>query len=70
MTAAQILTAEELSILSVYAEETREKVLDRIYNSLPHIDDYGIRKTAENVAAKLMDMSDEDFSEVVITEEV
>ncbi|MDE6728739.1 MAG: transposon-transfer assisting family protein [Oscillospiraceae bacterium] len=70
MKAAQILTAEEMSILSIYTEETREKVLDRIYNSLPHIDDYSIRKSAENAAAKLMDMSDEDFSELVVSEEV
>lgn len=70
MKAAQILTVEELSILSVYTAETREKVLDRIYNSLPHIDDYSIRKAAENVVAKLIDMSDEDFAELVVSEEV
>lgn len=69
MTAAQILTAEDMSILNIYAEKTREKVLDRIYAALPCIADNDIRKATESVTAKLIDMSDEDFSELVLTEE-
>lgn len=69
MTTMPILTAEDMSILSIYAEKTREKVLDKIYAALPFIDDNDIRKATESAAAKLIDMSDEDFSELVLTEE-
>lgn len=69
MTATQILTQEEMSVLSIYAEKTRSKVLDNLHTALPYIADNDIKKITERVTAKLMDMSDEDFSKLVISKE-
>lgn len=69
MTGALIFTVEELSLIAVFAAETRDEVIDHIFDTMPSIIDSDTRRSAESVAAKLIEMSDEEFSEISISEE-
>lgn len=69
MTGALTFTVEELSLIAVFVAETRGGVIDRIFDAMPSITDTDARRTAESTAAKLMEMSDEEFSEISVSEE-
>lgn len=69
MTGALTFTVEELSLIAVFSSETRSKIIDRIFDALPLIIDSDTRRIAESVAAKLIEMSDEEFSGIYVSEE-
>ncbi len=54
-------TEEEIRLLNIYLGETKNETLENIYKAMPHIDDYDMRLIAENVIAKITDMSDDEL---------
>jgi hypothetical protein len=54
-------TAEETSLIAIYAGDTREATLANMTAALPDMD-AEMRDIAERSAARLVAMSDEDFA--------
>lgn len=54
-------TVEEENMISIYAEESREKTAENILVAIPHMDE-DMRRLADTVICKLEVMSDSDFS--------
>lgn len=55
-------TVEEENIISIYAEDSREKTVENILAAMPYIDE-DMRRLAAAAEKKLQAMTDSDFTE-------
>lgn len=55
-------TVEEENIISIYAEDSREKTAQNILAAMPYMDE-DMRRLATGTVEKLQAMTDSDFTE-------
>ena len=61
-----IFTVEESNLISIFASESRTKVMQDISNAIPHLDDEEMIDLSLRVVDKLKAMSDEEFARLDI----
>ena len=59
-------TVEEINLMCVFDAECRTELIADIDRVLPHLDDKDMEELANRVIGKLQNMTDEEFSEVVL----
>ena len=63
-------TVEESNLISIFADESRSKVIEGIESALKHLDDQDMEELCHKVIKKLREMTDEEFlGYVLIMEE-
>ena len=59
-------TVEEINLMCVFEANGRTELIEDIGRVLPHLDDKDMEELANRVIAKLQNMTDEEFAEVVL----
>ena len=54
-------TVEESNLISIFADESRSKVIEGIESALKHLDDQDMEELCHKVIKKLREMTDEEF---------
>ena len=59
-------TVEEINLMCVFDAKGRTELIEDIGRVLPHLDDKDMEELANRVIGKLQNMTDEEFTEVVL----
>ena len=59
-------TVEEINLMCVFNTDSRMKLMEDIGRVLPHLKESEMEELAGNVLVKLQNMTDEEFTEVVL----
>ena len=59
-------TVEEINLMCVFDGESRTRMMEDINRVVPHLQDSEMKELAEQVLGKLQNMTDEEFSGVVL----
>ena len=59
-------TVEEINLMCVFNTKSRMELMEDIGRGLPHLKESEMEELARNVLAKLQNMTDEEFTEVIL----
>ena len=59
-------TVEEINLMCVFNAKSRMELIEDIGRVLPHLKENDMEELARNVLAKLQNMTDEEFTEVIL----
>ena len=59
-------TVEETNLMCVFNTKIRRELIEDIGRVLPHLIESEMEELARNVLAKLQNMTDEEFTEVIL----
>ena len=63
-----MFTVEESNLICIYAEESRNEVIEDIKRALPYLDDPDMEELSSRIIGKLRDMTDEEFEKLELIE--
>ena len=61
-------TVEEVNLICIFESRSRTKVISGIKEAIKHLDDEAMIELSLQVMQKLIDMSDEQFEELVFVD--
>ena len=59
-------TVEEINLMCVFNTKSRMELMEDIGGVLPHLKESEMEELTRNVLTKLQDMTDEEFTELVL----